>query len=420
MRVDVVEFGPREHYAVPLMLERLGLLRTYHAGLYLGRGSSMHCLKPFLQAFSGHAGVRKLLGRSSSLAASHVCAHNLLELEFRRRMRRVADSTERTMLYHWFFKQMAHKVAASTREMPDAIVGFRGSGDLFKHFRGRSICVLDQIDGGVFGTEEVIRNQKAHPDWVWGKPDWETCQENNTPYWLDLERPRLLEEQNIADVIVCNSQWTKFCLQQSGINVGKCKIIPLAYKPPASPAARGPATKNKIRLAFLGNATMAKGLHILLPALRKAREEVDATLSVAGLIQINPARLEEYKDIATFLGKIPRQDVPSFLARHDVLALPSISEGFGIVQLEAMSYGLPVISSDHTGDVVQPGHNGLVVKAGDVDALAQAIVSLAKDPDALREMSINALQRSRDFAPEKIELEWKKLFESLGATKQSI
>ena len=92
------------------------------------------------------------------------------------------------------------------------------------------------------------------------------------------------------------------------------------------------------------------------------------------------------RSAVSFLGE--RSDVPDLMRASDVLVLPSYHEGFGLVLVEALASGVPVIAS-RTGpvpEIVRQGETGLLVNPGDVGGLAQAIAGLLADPDRLRRM----------------------------------
>src|SRR4030088_3131783 len=78
----------------------------------------------------------------------------------------------------------------------------------------------------------------------------------------------------------------------------------------------------------------------------------------------------------------PRKDVPALMHAMDVFAMPSIWEGFGLVLLEAMAAGRPIVASRVAPipEVVLDGQTGLLVPAGDSLALAEALARLASDP----------------------------------------
>jgi glycosyltransferase involved in cell wall biosynthesis len=84
-----------------------------------------------------------------------------------------------------------------------------------------------------------------------------------------------------------------------------------------------------------------------------------------------------------FLGEIDHTEVPGFLQDLDIFVLPSVFEGFGVAAIEASAVGLPVVASDVFGipDAVTHGETGLLVPPRDARKLADAIETLARDPD---------------------------------------
>lgn len=104
-------------------------------------------------------------------------------------------------------------------------------------------------------------------------------------------------------------------------------------------------------------------------------EEHEALRASAHRLGISPR--------VTFLGTLPHEDVIRCMRAADLLVLPSLVESFGIVLLEAMGCGLPVVASRVMGipSLVEDGVNGFLTPPGDEDALADRITLLLSDPD---------------------------------------
>ncbi len=90
-----------------------------------------------------------------------------------------------------------------------------------------------------------------------------------------------------------------------------------------------------------------------------------------------------------------RNDVPEIMRGLDCFVLPSLAEGISNTILEAMACGLPVIATDVGGnaDLVIDGVTGLIVPAGDVDAIAHSLVRLARSPELAQKMGRAGRQR---------------------------
>lgn len=140
---------------------------------------------------------------------------------------------------------------------------------------------------------------------------------------------------------------------------------------------------------FVGRHTYYKGIDVLI----RAMQDVDAHLVIGSDGPLTPelerlAQALHLTSRVTFVGRIADQNLPCHYLASDVFCLPSVarSEAFGIVQLEAMACGVPVVSTRLTTGVVyvnQDGVTGLTVPPGDPTALAGALNRLFED-DALR------------------------------------
>jgi glycosyltransferase involved in cell wall biosynthesis len=97
-----------------------------------------------------------------------------------------------------------------------------------------------------------------------------------------------------------------------------------------------------------------------------------------------------------WLGAVGDAELPGVFQTHDVLAVPSQCEGFGIVYAEAMKHGLPVIAGQYGGapEIVVEGENGYLVAWGDERSLAQKLSLLMHDPDLRARMGQAARERS--------------------------
>lgn len=116
----------------------------------------------------------------------------------------------------------------------------------------------------------------------------------------------------------------------------------------------------------------------------------------------------------------PTRKLDEEFAKGSVFAMSSKSEGFGMVLLEAMNCGLPVVSFNcPVGplELVADGVDGLLVPELDVEALAAAIVRLIEDRELRRRLSRAALQKAAEYGPEVVTKSWESLYEDLTAAK---
>ncbi len=207
------------------------------------------------------------------------------------------------------------------------------------------------------------------------------------------------QECAMADRILVNSEWSRACLEREGIRPEKITVVPLAYEGGAEAAAfqrQYPASFSKerpIRILFAGHAGVPKGLHLLLQAV-DTLSDLPWELRVAGLSSASAPRQSRVWDKITWLGPIARSEVMRHYREADVLVFPTLSDGFGMAQVEAQAWKLPVIASRFCGAVVQDGVNGIVLPDTSPQAIAHALRAVAEHPgllDSFAQRSIGAV-----------------------------
>jgi glycosyltransferase involved in cell wall biosynthesis len=154
------------------------------------------------------------------------------------------------------------------------------------------------------------------------------------------------------------------------------------------------------RLLAVGRLIPIKGFDVLLHAFAFARTVVpELTLDVAGAGPLADALRASAPEGVRFLGHV--SPIGPLLEQAAIVVVPSRGEGFGMAALEAAERGRAAIVSDVGGlpEIVEHGVTGLVVPAEDMQALADAIVSLVRDPVRVRDYGAAARERAvRDFS----------------------
>ena len=160
----------------------------------------------------------------------------------------------------------------------------------------------------------------------------------------------------------------------------------------------------KFRILFLGNVIRRKGLHTLLEALR--HQAFDVKLDVVGSLASDPAYVQntmkqiadyDLSSIVHFHGSLDNTPLIELLKQSHVLVVPSSYEGFGIVYLEGMGFGLPAIGTTvgAAGEIITHSENGFLIQPDDAEALAKYLSDLVSNRNLLTQLSINALKRFR-------------------------
>ena len=203
---------------------------------------------------------------------------------------------------------------------------------------------------------------------------------------------------------------------------GKCEVIPLAYTHRASGGAPARSNTGKgMTVLFVGKLRKYKGVEYLLRALVDL-PEIKLRIVGEGEERIPLEKLSQSLGLGPrvmFFGNLPDESLVGEYSTADLFVLPSIdaSEAFGIVQAEAMSYGLPVINTNLASSVPFVSLHeltGLTVAARDVSGLAAAIRRLSQDRGFYENCSRNALARAKLFSEQNLLEGYAKVYRNYG------
>lgn len=163
------------------------------------------------------------------------------------------------------------------------------------------------------------------------------------------------------------------------------------------------ASKNPLRIFFLGNVMERKGLHVLLKALLILHNS-SFILDVVGSLSVEPNYANQIKNfiinnnLSTFVflhDALDNEPLKQKLQQSHILIVPSSYEGFGIVYLEGMGFGLPAIgtTAGAASEIIEHNKTGYLIEPNDSKLLAKYISRLAQDRNVLNQLSLNAAKR---------------------------
>jgi glycosyltransferase involved in cell wall biosynthesis len=218
-----------------------------------------------------------------------------------------------------------------------------------------------------------------------------------TPETPDAEQhiQRCDAEWALADVVIANSNLTRDTYSAAGFDIGKVRVIPLGFPPVVSEELfQPPECADRLHVLWAGNFSVSKGAHYLLAALKSPALRKTVRVSVFGKQLLPVETVAGFEDVIEFHGTVPHTQLFSIYRGADVLVLPTLSDGFAMVVSEAMSQGLPVITTEWAGaaQFITPGENGLLVPARDSETLAEVLASSAARREQLRAMGVAARQ----------------------------
>jgi glycosyltransferase involved in cell wall biosynthesis len=247
--------------------------------------------------------------------------------------------------------------------------------------------MLYQMDPGL-EEEEIVKKEL---DGSALKSSWEPAP---VIYWNQWK-----EELKLTDKIIVNSLWSKSALIKANAPEEKIRVSPLALEENIEAKAFHKDYPEKfseerpLKVLFLGILTLRKGLRPLMGAIELLKNEpVEFTFVGTPETQIpeNPK--------VKVVPSVSRAETAMYYKIADVFLFPTLSDGFGLTQLEALSWKLPVISSKFCGDVIQNNINGIVLEEVTAGQISKAVLKCLSDPSILNKFSKNTSDRVQEFS----------------------
>jgi len=175
---------------------------------------------------------------------------------------------------------------------------------------------------------------------------------------------------------------------------------------------------NKKNIIFVGRLLPIKGLDYLMNAMKiiqNKNKNVFLTLVGDGYYRKSLEKMIKKLEIekaVTFTGKIPNTEIPKYLSNSDVFVLPSLSEGFPNVVLEAMAAGLPIVASNIGGlsELIKNNENGYLVETKNPEQLADGLLKILQNPEIKTKMSQNNLKKAKNYSWESVVFDLEKIY----------
>jgi glycosyltransferase involved in cell wall biosynthesis len=233
-------------------------------------------------------------------------------------------------------------------------------------------------------------------------PEWaSTMPALNEPDWKLERKDREIE---LADAIVVASSFTAKTLQAYPGQLPPIHTIPYGSPiiSPSSPEVSEScpngtkqASGNPLKALFVGGLSQRKGLHYLFEAADMLGESVEWTIIGRGNMEckILAKQISRYR----WIPSLPHREILEQMRQQDVLVFPSLFEGFGLVIVEALASGIPVITTAHTAgpDLFADGEAGFIVPIRCGLSIADRLEILHRNRELLQQMKINAREAAK-------------------------
>lgn len=388
LRFAVIHWGARLHYAVPAVLHSAGMLQTLytdaHADAWPAR--ALRLLPEALRPKS----VRRLLSRKLPESIPKERVRSLVLPPLRSKIQNL-DSRMRLSAVS------CHRAQAGPHSLSRVAIkdSFGGANALYVHPCVSTDAIREARRRGMFVVLEAISHpfnmhvQQAECARL-GLPQPEGWQ------FIDSNIAFFAEEAHMADVVLAASEYVKAGLISLGLAEERIAVVPYGldsgfYSEPPAPVPR--------RILYVGTVDPHKGIAYLAEAARMLQDEgLDYEIRAVGPISM-PGLIDHPAFAGLkYLGQVPRDEVKQEFTRADVFVFPTLTDGFGIVLLEALFARLPIVCTPCCGDVVNDGVNGRVVPSHDSRALADALRDIIENRSLRERMSAAALVAAENFS----------------------
>lgn len=273
----------------------------------------------------------------------------------------------------------------------------------FKLPTGFDILIQDELNH----PSLIQANAAIHPYPVISLVHHLRCSELR-PQWQN-DFYRIIEKKYLQSVdgFIFNSQTTKRVVSELS---GDKKPSVVAYPPTdrfgdaiSEKEIEERSRRKELQILFLGNIIQRKGLHTLLQSLISLPRSAFC-LDIVGSLTTEPNYAKQMRNfiaenaLSSFVflhNSLNNEPLVNKLKQSHVLVVPSSYEGFGIVYLEGMAFGLPAIgtTAGAAGEIIEHGKTGYLIEPNDSKNLADHISSLASNRELLIRLSLNARRR---------------------------
>ncbi|WP_144577609.1 glycosyltransferase family 4 protein [Agrobacterium sp. DE0009] len=389
-KVVVSQLGARMHYAVPRIFASAGRLAHFYTDICATKGWP-RIVNSFPATFYPPP-VRRLAGRlPKGVPTALTTVFSGFGLRSVLRHMRARDVVEETSHAIWAGSVFSERVARRGFHGAAGLYAF--SGDALEQMRAAKQQGLWTAVEQMIAPRDVVEALLAQE--MARFPEWTGPAQDNPHARLFADREKA--EWQLADVIVCPSEFVRKHVVACGGPQARCVVVPYGVNAAAA-IDRQARMPGPIRVLTVGEVGLRKGSPYVVEAARLMEDR--ARFRMAGRVRAHDDVKQQISQWVELRGIVPRAQIIEEFRWADVFLLPSLCEGSATAVYEALAAGLPVITTENTGTVVRDGIEGFIVPVCDAEAIATAVRALADNPELRRTMSANALLRAAEHTVE--------------------
>lgn len=265
--------------------------------------------------------------------------------------------------------------------------------DVFVGWSGRSLSAIRKANKRDAIT--ILERGSSHPLYAAEILEEEFARYAPSAGYKNPERTNDLREYDEADYISIPSTFVKRTFLEKGFDESRLLVNPYGVDLLSFPCVDKPDIDNKIKIVFVGSASLRKGIHYLLTAFDELDAEKYELTLVGGMSPEIRPYYEARRDRVNWVGIKPQSKLFEYYNQADVFVMPSIEEGLAMVQVQAMACGLPLICTTNTGgeDLLVEGESGFTIPIRSSDAIVEKLDWFYRNRNQCRTMGMSARRR---------------------------
>jgi len=293
-------------------------------------------------------------------------------------------------VYRSLDRNVSERIKKDGNKKIEAVYAYEdGAFDTFVSARKLGIATLYDLPIGYWrASRKLLEDEKnINPGWANTLTGFKDSQEK-------LERKD--RELELADHIFVASSFTRKTLDDFPGNLPPVHVIPYGFPESGPEKEYLSLSGRKLKVLFVGGLSQRKGLSYLFEAVDYFSDRIDLTIvgrkPVGNCTALNLA-LSKHK----WIESLPHDQILQLMREQDAFVFPSLFEGFGLVVTEAMSQGVPAITTDRTcgPDVITQGEDGWVINAGSTDEIKKVFDEILTRPEKLQDLGVAAREKAR-------------------------
>jgi glycosyltransferase involved in cell wall biosynthesis len=283
------------------------------------------------------------------------------------------------------------KASYNSARESDAFIFYRTEGFTttrkLKKERSGTVCVMEEVNSHVDNQFAIMQEE------------YRSLGYGSYPEKIPDHTMRLKAYES-SDYILCPSEFVRRSFIEKGFDQERLLKVNFGFTPMKT-ATGTSVTEDKecFRVLYVGQLHFRKGLRYAIEAFKRLKHPKKEFVIVGAKSGITGLEKIQLPKEVVFTGTLKGEELNDQYRKASVFILPSLEEGLALVQLEALSFGIPILITTSTGgdDIIKNGVHGFIVPPADANALAEKLQEMADDKQLLQSMSHQALEAAHAY-----------------------